>query len=99
MYTPVAESLERNPLRLAILPLIQVATIPRLMVRSPECLALSRARSMLVRHRVLNLQIDGENRSGSSAARQVCARNDAYPKFGPDHDVARGELEDLSSPT
>ena len=36
LRSPVAESLEWNALRLAILPLIQVATLPRLMMRTPE---------------------------------------------------------------
>jgi hypothetical protein len=34
--SPVAERLQRNALRLAILPLVQFTTLPRLMVRTPE---------------------------------------------------------------
>jgi hypothetical protein len=34
--SPVAERLQRNALRFAILPLVQVTTLPRLMVRTPE---------------------------------------------------------------
>jgi hypothetical protein len=37
---PVAERLQRNPLGLAILPLIQLATTPRLVVRAPESLTI-----------------------------------------------------------
>jgi hypothetical protein len=75
LRTPIAESLKWNPLRVTILPLIQVATLPSLMMRAPERLALTRPRSMLVRHLVLSiLQIDGENRSRSSAAEQVCKK-------------------------
>jgi hypothetical protein len=40
---PVAERLERNPLSLAILSLIQLAMAPRLMVRSPKSLAVTLA--------------------------------------------------------
>jgi hypothetical protein len=40
---PVAERLERNLLSLAILPLIQLAMAPRLMVRSPKSLAVNLA--------------------------------------------------------
>ena len=38
---PVAERLERNPLSLSILRLIQLAMAPRLMVRSPKSLAVT----------------------------------------------------------
>jgi len=43
-----AERLERDTLRLAILPLIQIATLPRLVVRPPESFVLTRPRSVLV---------------------------------------------------
>jgi Bacterial regulatory protein, arsR family len=39
---PVAKSLGRDAFRLAILPLIQVAALPRLVVRPPESLTLTR---------------------------------------------------------
>jgi hypothetical protein len=39
----------------AILPLIQVATLPRLVVRSPERLTLPLPRSLLIRHLVLSI--------------------------------------------
>jgi hypothetical protein len=37
------------------LPLIQVTTLPRLMMRSPERVALARPRSMLLRHLALSI--------------------------------------------
>ena len=40
-------------LRLAILPLIQIATLPRLVVRPPESFVLTRPRSLLVQHLAL----------------------------------------------
>jgi hypothetical protein len=40
---PVAERLERNALSVAILSLIQIATTPRFVMRSPEGLAMARA--------------------------------------------------------
>jgi hypothetical protein len=52
-HPPVAERLERNALSFAILPLVQVATLPRLVVRSPEGFALTRPRSVLVHHLAL----------------------------------------------
>jgi hypothetical protein len=50
---PVAERLQRDALRLAILPLIQVATLPRLVMRPPERLALPPPSGPIVRHSVL----------------------------------------------
>jgi hypothetical protein len=38
---PVAEGLERDALNLAILALIQLATLPRFVMRSPERIALT----------------------------------------------------------
>jgi hypothetical protein len=76
---PVPKGLEWNALRLAILTLIQVAARPRLMVRPPEGLALSRPRSVLARHlALLNLQIEGENRSHPRASKREM---DAYQRF------------------
>jgi hypothetical protein len=40
---PVAKGLERGAFRLAILPLIQVAALPRLVMRPPEGLTLARS--------------------------------------------------------
>jgi hypothetical protein len=57
-------SLERNPLSLAILSLIQLAPTPRLMVRPPESLAVTCAALVMVRYLVLlTCKIAGENRS------------------------------------
>src|SRR6185437_7531821 len=53
--TPVAKLLERDAVRPAILPLVQVTMLPRLMMPSPECLALPRPRSVLLRHLVLSI--------------------------------------------
>src|SRR4029434_8449928 len=39
---PVTERLQRQALRLTILPLIQVTPLPRFMMRPPECLLVSR---------------------------------------------------------
>ena len=72
LLTPVLETLLRQVMRFAILPLIQVATLPRLVVRSPERLTLPSTLAAAPPSRSLHLQIDGENRSGSSAAEQVC---------------------------
>jgi hypothetical protein len=73
--TPIPESLERDPLRLAILPLVQVAALPRLMMRPPEVRSLTRPSPMLVRHIVLSIfKIEDENRSGSLAAEQLCEK-------------------------
>src|SRR4029077_3467338 len=73
--SPVAERLQRNALRFAILPLVQVTTLPRLMVRTPERLVLASPSSVLVRHLVLlNLQIESENRSCLRTARKVCEK-------------------------
>src|SRR5262245_39143541 len=46
----VAKRLQRDALRLAILPLIQVAALPRLVVRPPEGLTITLPRSVLARH-------------------------------------------------
>jgi hypothetical protein len=55
LLTPVLEPLLWQALRLAILPLIQVAPLPRLVMRTPECLALPLPRPMLLRHLVLSI--------------------------------------------
>src|SRR5262249_62254888 len=47
---PVAERLERNPLSLTILSLIQIALTPRFMVRAPKGLTVTLARPASVRH-------------------------------------------------
>jgi hypothetical protein len=53
----------------------QVPPRPRLMVRPPEGLALSRPRSVLARHlALLNLQNERENRSRPRPSKQACER-------------------------
>jgi hypothetical protein len=47
---PVAERLQREALRLAIFPLIQVTALPCFMMRPPERLAVSRPRRRIVSH-------------------------------------------------
>jgi hypothetical protein len=75
LLAPVLEPLLWQALCLAILPLIQVASLPRLMMRPPERLTLSLPRSMLLRHLVLSIcKIDSENRSWSAATEQVCEK-------------------------
>ena len=75
LRTPIPESLERDPLRLAILPLVQVDTLPCLMTRPPERRSLTRPRPMLVRHIVLSIfKIEEKNRPGSLAAEQLCEK-------------------------
>jgi hypothetical protein len=61
---PIAESLERNPVRFAILSLIQRALLPRLMMLGPESLAVTLTGSKFVGHLVSSLlKFIGENRS------------------------------------
>jgi len=47
---PIAKRLERKPVSLTILSLIQIALPPRLMVRTPKGLAVTLARPSSVRH-------------------------------------------------
>src|SRR4030095_710987 len=47
---PVTECLQRQALRLAILPLIQVTPLPRVMMRPPECIPVSRPRRNIGSH-------------------------------------------------
>ena len=75
LRTPIPESLERDSLRLAILPLVQVATLPRLMMRPSEVRSLTRPRPMLVHHIVISIfKTEDENRSGALAAEQLCEK-------------------------
>jgi len=60
LLAPVLECLLWKAMNLAILPLVQVATLPRLMMRTPERLTLTLPCSMFVRHLALShLQIEG----------------------------------------
>ena len=75
LRTPIPESLERDSLRLAILPLVQVATLPRLMMRPSEVRFLTRPRPMLVHHIVISIfKTEDENRSGALAAEHLCEK-------------------------
>src|SRR5262245_2772331 len=70
---PVTERLQRQALRLAILPLIQIAPLPRFMMRPPECLPVSRPRHNIDSHpALLSFENAKENRSQSSGPGQVC---------------------------
>src|ERR1700738_4767164 len=72
---PIAESLERNPLRFAILSLIQRALLPRLMVLAPESLAVTLTGSKFVGPVVASLlKFIGENRSRPNRGQQVCEK-------------------------
>jgi hypothetical protein len=82
---PIAESLERNPLRFAILSLIQRALLPRLMVLAPESLAVTLTGSKFVGHVVSSLlkihrreQIASEPRT---TADNKCVRNGRLPNL------------------
>src|SRR5690348_16735449 len=66
---------------LAILPLIQVATLPRLMMRTPERLTLTLSCSMPVCHLVLSIC---KSRARTDRVRQLqnkCARNGRLRNF------------------
>jgi hypothetical protein len=78
----------RDPsLRLAILSLVQVATLPSFMVRPPERLVLTRPAPVLARHlSPPSANRDGENRSWSLPAEQVCEK---WTDTHPAHDVMR----------
>jgi hypothetical protein len=43
-------------MNIAIMPLVQVAALPRLMMRTPKCLTLTLPRSMRIRHLVLSIR-------------------------------------------
>ena len=73
--TGSAAPYQRDALRLAILPLIQVATLPRLMMRTPEHLALTRPRSMLLRHLVLSICKSTARTDRVRQLQNRCARN------------------------
>jgi hypothetical protein len=59
----------------AQLPLIQVATLPRLMMRTPERLTLTLPRSMLVRHLVLSICKSRARTDRGCKAQDKCAKN------------------------
>jgi hypothetical protein len=72
---PIAKRLERNALRLAILPLVQVAKLPGLMVRPPERLTITLPGSVLASHRVLRIcKIEGRT-DRHCETQNKCANN------------------------
>jgi hypothetical protein len=72
---PVAERLERNALSLAILSLIQFATTPRVVMRSPERLAMARAGQALIRHLVLlSCKLPARTDRDPDTTLQVCEK-------------------------
>jgi len=77
---PVAEALQRDAVRLAIFPLVQVAARPCLVVRPPKSLALSLPRLVPVRHPALpHLIIREREQIGSHMHRTSVHSRDAYP--------------------
>src|SRR5258706_15106676 len=79
---PIAESLERNPVRFAILSLIQRALLPRLMVLAPESLAIAHPRPDLVRHlHPPHLQLCRGEQIAATAQPNKCVRNGRLHAF------------------
>jgi hypothetical protein len=72
LRTPIAERLERNPVSLAILTLIELTFSPGLMVRSPKSLAATFANW---RHLVLHLKIYRREQIASEPRGNKRARN------------------------
>jgi hypothetical protein len=81
LLAPVLECLLWKAMNLAITPLIQVATLPRLMMRTPERLTLTLPRSMSARHFVLSICKSRERTDRDPDTRRKCARNGRLP-FG-----------------
>src|SRR5258708_32796094 len=76
---PIAERLEWNPVRFAILSLIQRALLPRLMVLAPKNLAVTLTGSKFVGHLVSSLsKFVGENRSRPILEETSVQEMDAY---------------------
>src|SRR6266566_9667063 len=76
---PIAESLERNPVRFAILSLIQRALLPRLVVLAPKNLAVTLTGSKFVGHLASSLcKFVGENRSRPNLKETSVREMDAY---------------------
>src|SRR6266403_4939112 len=76
---PIAERLEWNPVRFAILSLIQRALLPRLMVLAPKNLAVTLTGSKFVGHPVSSLsKFVGENRSRPIREETSVQEMDAY---------------------
>src|SRR6266566_3705384 len=76
---PIAESLERNPVRFAILSLIQRALLPRLVMLAPESLAVTLTGERFVGHLASSLcKFVGENRSRPNLKETSVREMDAY---------------------
>jgi hypothetical protein len=79
LHPPIAESLERNPVRFALLSLIQRALLPHLMVLAPKSLAVTLTGSIFVGHLVSSLsKFVGENRSRPNHEETSVQEMDAY---------------------
>src|SRR6266566_10119393 len=79
---PIAERLEWNPVRFAILSLIQRALLPRLMVLAPKNLAVTLTGSKFVGHLVSSLsKFVGENRSRPIREETSVQEMDAYGRY------------------
>src|SRR6266403_702009 len=79
---PIAERLEWNPVRFAILSLIQRALLPRLMVLAPKNLAVTLTGSKFVGHLVSSLsKFAGENRSRPIREETSVQEMDAYQEM------------------
>jgi len=79
LLAPVLECLPGKAMSLAILPLIQVATLPRLMMRAPERLTLTLPCSMLVRHLVLSICKSRARTDRGCEDQDKCAKNGRLP--------------------
>jgi hypothetical protein len=69
-------------MNLAIMPLIQVATLPRLMMRTPERLTLTLPRSMLVHHFVLSICKSRERTDRVRQLQNKCVIDGRLPDRG-----------------
>src|SRR5476651_2471550 len=76
---PVAKCLQRAALRLAILPLIQVAALPRLVARPPESFTLPRPRSVIVHQLALLICKSRARTDRAYGPQEKCARNGRLP--------------------
>jgi hypothetical protein len=75
LRTPIAERLERNPVSLAILTLIELAFYPGLMVRAPKSLAITFAGSKVVGHLVvLTCKLSARTDRVRTSKKQACKK-------------------------
>src|SRR5258707_11907416 len=95
---PIAERLEWNPVRFAILSLIQRALLPRLMVLAPKNLAVTLTGSKFVGHLVSSLsKFVGENRSRPIREETSVQEMDAYLRHLPNFPVLAGNFPVLQN--